>query len=213
MANILTMADSSQTPAEVEKKPVHTLILDASPLLLNTPGISTLLANGHVLVTTPSVLAEIRGEEARNRIDTLYRPFLTIRTPKPESVKFVKDFARRTGDAAVLSTTDFEVLAVAYEIECERNGGDWRLRKVPGQKRVNGAPPQKPEEDAQQKTAQTSSAADEEDTLDKVQEQKDDLAEKVEAMCLDPSEDPEQEQDEQPMEPGEVDPATGTTTS
>lgn len=128
---------------EETTKPVHTIILDASPLLLNTPGISTLLANGHVLVTTPSVLAEIRGEEARTRIETLYKPFLEIRSPKPESVKHVREFARKTGDGAVLSQTDFEVIALAYDIECERNGGDWRLRAVPGQKRLNGSPPQK----------------------------------------------------------------------
>ncbi|OCT52638.1 20S-pre-rRNA D-site endonuclease nob1 [Cladophialophora carrionii] len=140
------MAESSHVSLEAEKKPIHTIILDASPLLLNTPSISTLLANGHILLTTPSVLSEIRGEEARNRVETLYKPFLTVRTPKPESIKVVKEFARRTGDAAVLSATDFEILGLAYEVECERNGGDWRLRSVPGQKRVNGKPPQKEDE-------------------------------------------------------------------
>ncbi|EHY55152.1 20S-pre-rRNA D-site endonuclease nob1 [Exophiala dermatitidis] len=136
-------ADQKQTPSGSSEttKPVHTIILDSSPLLLNTPSISTLLANGHVLVTTPSVLAEIRAPEARQRIDTLYKPFLTVRTPRPESVKRIKEFARKTGDGAVLSQTDFEVLALAYDIECERNGGDWRLRSIPGQKRVNGRPP------------------------------------------------------------------------
>ncbi|KIX09850.1 uncharacterized protein Z518_00931 [Rhinocladiella mackenziei CBS 650.93] len=142
----------SHTPQETETKPVHTIILDSSPLLLNTPGISTLLANGHVLVTTSSVLAEIRGEEARTRIETLYKPFLTVRSPRPESVKRVKDFARKSGDAAVLSQTDFEILALAYDIECERNGGDWRLRAVPGQKRLNGTPPSKTKEEDDQST-------------------------------------------------------------
>lgn len=41
----------------------------------------------------------------------------------------------------MLSGTDVEVLALAYDLECERNGGDWRLRNAPGQKRVNGRPP------------------------------------------------------------------------
>ena len=76
-------------------------------------------------------------------MENLYLPFVTLRSPKPESVKFVKEFARKTGDAAVLSQTDIEVLALAYDLECERNGGDWRLRRAPGQKRVNGAPPVK----------------------------------------------------------------------
>ena len=124
-------------------KPVHTIILDSSPLLLNTPSISTLLSNSNALVTTPSVISEIKNEEARSRVDTLYKPFLTLRTPNPDSVKFVKDFARKTGDGAVLSQTDYEILALAYELECERNGGDWRLRNAPGQKRMNGSPPEK----------------------------------------------------------------------
>lgn len=148
---------SPETPAE--QKPIHTILLDSSPLLLNTPGISTLLANGHVLVTTASVIAEIRGEEARTRIETLYKPFLEIRTPKPESVKLVKEFARRTGDGAVLSQTDFEVLALAYDIECERNGGDWRLRATPGQKRLNGAPPQKEADETAKQDVSTPEAA------------------------------------------------------
>ncbi|KEF51877.1 uncharacterized protein A1O9_12215 [Exophiala aquamarina CBS 119918] len=134
------MAQASP-PATVVDKPIHTIILDSSPLLLNTPGISTLLAHGHDLVTTPTVIAEIRGEEARSRIDTLYKPFLTIRAPRSESIKLIKDFARKTGDGAVLSATDFEILALAYDIECERNGGHWRLRSTPGQKRLNGSPP------------------------------------------------------------------------
>jgi RNA-binding protein NOB1 len=130
------------TPA----KPIHTIVLDSSPLLLNTPSLSTLLAKSHALVTTPSVIAEIRDPAARTRVENLYLPFITLRSPKPESIKFVKDFARRTGDAVVLSHTDVEVLALAYDLECERNGGDWRLRRVPGQKRVNGSPPAKVEQ-------------------------------------------------------------------
>lgn len=134
-----------------ENKPIHTILLDASPILLNTPSISTLTASCTALVTTPAVINEIKGEEARTRFETLYRPFIEIRTPNPESIKIVKDFARRTGDLAVLSATDIEVLALAYDLECERNGGDWRLRSVPGQKRVNGAPPKKEESSDQHK--------------------------------------------------------------
>lgn len=137
------MTETSTLDQTVVVKPIHTIILDSSPLLLNTPPISTLLANAHSLVTTPSVLSEIRGEEARSRIDTLYLPFLTIRSPRSETIKLVKDFARKTGDGAVLSSTDFEVLALAYDIECERNGGNWRLRSTPGQKRLNGSAPSK----------------------------------------------------------------------
>jgi RNA-binding protein NOB1 len=126
---------------EPQSKPIHTIILDSSPLLLNTPSLSTLFSQSQLLVTTQSVISEIRDPDARSRVENLYLPFLKIRSPKPESVKFVRDFARQTGDAAVLSGTDVEILALAYDLECERNGGDWRLRRVPGQKRVNGSVP------------------------------------------------------------------------
>ncbi|PYH69343.1 rRNA-binding endoribonuclease [Aspergillus vadensis CBS 113365] len=126
-------------------KPVHTIVLDAGPILKNTPPLSTLLAQCEELLITPSVVSEIRDPDARQRVETLYLPFLKQRTPSPKSVSVLSEFARKTGDRAVLSKTDIEVLALAYEIECERNGGDWRLRSVPGQKQVNGKPPVKEE--------------------------------------------------------------------
>ncbi|GLA96157.1 nin1 binding protein [Aspergillus tubingensis] len=131
-------------------KPVHTIVLDAGPILKNTPPLSTLLAQCEELLITPSVVSEIRDPDARQRVETLYLPFLKQRTPSPKSVSVLSEFARKTGDRAVLSKTDIEVLALAYEIECERNGGDWRLRSVPGQKQVNGKPPVK-EEKAEEK--------------------------------------------------------------
>lgn len=124
-------------------KPVHTIVLDAGPILKNNPPLSTLLAQCEELVITPSVVAEIRDPDARQRVETLYFPFLKQRSPSPKSVALLAEFARKTGDRAVLSRTDIEVLALAYEVECERNGGDWRLRSVPGQKQVNGKPPVK----------------------------------------------------------------------
>jgi RNA-binding protein NOB1 len=89
------------------------------------------------------VIVEIRDPDARARVETLYLPFVTQRAPAPASVAVLAEFARKTGDRAVLSKTDIEVLALAYEVECERNGGDWRLRSVPGQRGVNGRPPVK----------------------------------------------------------------------
>jgi RNA-binding protein NOB1 len=136
------MADTVSTPP----KPVHTIVLDAGPIIKNTPPLSTLLAQCDEIITTPSVLNEIRDPDARARVETLYLPFLKQRTPNPNSFNVISEFARKTGDRSVLSRVDIEVLALAYEIECERNGGDWRLRSVPGQKRVNGKPPVKEEE-------------------------------------------------------------------
>lgn len=135
------MAENIASPP----KAVHTIVLDAGPILKNTPPLSTLLAQCEEIITTPSVLAEIRDPDARLRVETLYLPFLKQRSPTPQSFNVISEFARKTGDRSVLSRTDIEVLALAYEIECEKNEGDWRLRSVPGQKRINGKPPVKEE--------------------------------------------------------------------
>lgn len=124
-------------------KPVHTIVLDAGPLLKNEPTISTLTGQCQNLLTTPSVISEIRDENARSRIETTLLPFLTIRSPSEKSLRFVTDFSRKTGDLAVLSSTDLLCLALTYELECEQNGGDWRIRNVPGQNGTNGLPPRK----------------------------------------------------------------------
>ncbi|MCJ1224626.1 Nin1 binding protein [Toensbergia leucococca] len=122
------------------EKPVHTIVLDAGPILKNDPSISSLLAKSEKLVTVPSVISEIKDQATRSRVEAIMLPFLEIRIPSVQGVKAITDFARRTGDLAVLSKSDIAVLALAHDIECERNG-DWRLRKTPGQKKLNGSPP------------------------------------------------------------------------
>lgn len=128
------------------EKPIHTLVLDTGSIIKNEPPVSTLLKQSEALVTAPEILSEIRDADTRSRVDTTLKPFLTLRSPSPASVKFVTDFARRTGDLAVLSRPDILIIALTYEVECERNGGDWRLRRAPGQKRINGSAPQKASE-------------------------------------------------------------------
>lgn len=132
------------------QKPTHTLVLDAGPILKNEPPVSSLLAQAEALITVPAVISEIRDAAARSRVETTLLPFVTLRNPTPASVKVITDFARKTGDFEVLSRPDVQILALAYELECERNGGDWRLRKTPGQKRMNGPPPKKAEIEAEE---------------------------------------------------------------
>jgi RNA-binding protein NOB1 len=139
--------DAEPTPANTAK-PIHSLILDTGPLIKNDPPISALLSQAETLYTLPSVLTEIRDEATRARVSTQLQPFITQRSPKPESVKFCEGFARKTGDLGVLSKTDLWLIALAYELEVERNKGDWRLRREPGQKGLNGKPPSKEEEQA-----------------------------------------------------------------
>ena len=124
-------------------KPVHTLVLDTGAIIKNEPSVSTLISKADSLVTVPAIISEIKDAVTRSRVETMLMPFLTIRTPSPASMQFVTEFARRTGDLPVLSKPDLQIIALTYELECERSGGDWRLRKVPGQKTLNGPFPAK----------------------------------------------------------------------
>ncbi|KAI1841487.1 hypothetical protein JX266_012327 [Neoarthrinium moseri] len=142
-------AEAPSTASPPPSKPIHTLILDTGPLIKNDPPLSTLLAQAEELYTLPSVLPEIKDAATRARVETQLLPFLKLRSPKPESVKFATDFARRTGDLEVLSRPDLHLIALAYELECERNGGDWRLRNEPNQKRLNGRSPAQLAKDAE----------------------------------------------------------------
>lgn len=129
---------TSQTTTSTTYKPIHSLVLDTGPLIKNDPSVSALVSRAEVLYTIPSVISEIRDPATRTRVETTLLPFVTVRAPGPASIKFVTDFARRTGDLAVLSRPDIEVIALGYELELERNNGDWRLRNTPAQKTLNG---------------------------------------------------------------------------
>jgi RNA-binding protein NOB1 len=139
--------------AATTPKPIHSLIIDAGPIIKNEPSISTLLGQAEIIYTIPAVVSEIRDPATRSRVETTLLPFLTLRAPRPASVKIISDFARKTGDLEVLSRPDIHLMALAYELECERNHGDWRLRSVPGQKRLNGAPPLVTGENAKEEKA------------------------------------------------------------
>ncbi|KAK9468465.1 Nin one binding Zn-ribbon like-domain-containing protein [Lipomyces arxii] len=117
---------------------VNTLVLDAGPLITN--GHSTLAGLAEEFFTTPSVQSEIRDERARQNL-LLWGEKLKVRQPLPKYFQIVSEFAKKTGDYGVLSVTDLQILALTYELECEKNGGDWRLRKAPGQAKINGPSP------------------------------------------------------------------------
>lgn len=138
----MAATESPATSVDATTKPIHSLVLDTGPLIKNDPPASVLLARAEKLYTLPNIISEIRDAATRARVETTLLPFVTLRSPRPESLKFIADFAKKTGDYGVLSRPDMEVLALGYELECERNGGDWRLRNTPGQKGLNGRPQQ-----------------------------------------------------------------------
>ena len=123
----------------MSSKPLHAIVLDAGPILKNDPGVSSLQSKAEIIVTSPSILKEIKDVNARSRMETLLQPFLTIMSPSPQSIKFVSEFAKKSGDLGVMSPADVECLALTYQLECER-GGRERLRTAPrGQKVMDGS--------------------------------------------------------------------------
>ncbi|KAK4198863.1 Nin one binding Zn-ribbon like-domain-containing protein [Triangularia verruculosa] len=152
-------APVAEQPVQTSDRKVHSLVIDANAIIRNDPTVSTLLSQAEELYTIPAVVSEIRDEATRSRYQTTLAPFIKLRTPGPESMAFVTAFARRTGDLQVLSKPDLQLLALTYELEVERNGGDWRLRKDPTQKTVNGKPPGKEEEAKTEDSAPVPEAA------------------------------------------------------
>lgn len=53
-----------------------------------------------------------------------------------------------------MSKPDIHLLALCYELEIERNGGDWRIRNNPTQKGLNGKPPGKEDPAAEKKESE-----------------------------------------------------------
>jgi RNA-binding protein NOB1 len=156
---------------EESPKPVHTLVLDTGAIIKNEPSVSTLISKADSLVTVPAIISEIKDAVTRSRVETMLMPFLTIRSPSPASMQFVTEFARRTGDLPVLSKPDLQIIALTYELEVERNGGDWRLRKVPGQKGLNGPVPGK-EGESKEVASQDASNVEAEEKIEEQPQQK-----------------------------------------
>lgn len=121
-------------------------------MLKNDPPISSLLAKAGQLVTVSNIISEIRDATARSRIETTWMPFLNITTPSPQSLRMITDFARKTGDLAVLSRPDIEILALTFELESQRNGLS-NIRTTPGQQLRKAKPPNSRPENASGKPA------------------------------------------------------------
>jgi len=115
----------------------HHLILDAGPLLSLTP-LRHLAQSFH---TTPLVLAELRDPKAREHWERLGLSGVNVKveTPTPEAMAKVIEFAKKTGDFAVLSKTDLSVIALTYQYEIEVNGNA-NIRTELGQRRHPLAP-------------------------------------------------------------------------
>ncbi|PSN74461.1 D-site 20S pre-rRNA nuclease [Corynespora cassiicola Philippines] len=133
------------------EKPIHSLIVDTGPLIKNTISISTIINQAEELYTTPAIISEIRDPATRANVENTLLPFLKVRSPSPASYEAVTAFSKKTGDFPVLSRQDLGILALAYEIHCQKHGGPWGLRNAPGQP-LNARPGEKNQEDGEAST-------------------------------------------------------------
>ncbi|XP_061863874.1 RNA-binding protein NOB1 [Colius striatus] len=95
------------------------------------------------LYTVPEVLAEIRDRAARRRLSALPCE-LRLRRPRPELLRLVTDFSKKTGDYPSLSAADLQVLALTCQLQAETDGTG-SLRWEPQDKVRLSSTPQHPE--------------------------------------------------------------------
>ncbi|NXH53052.1 NOB1 protein, partial [Rhabdornis inornatus] len=73
------------------------------------------------LYTVPEVLAEIRDRPTRRRLAALPCE-LRVRRPRPELLRLVTEFSKKTGDYPSLSAADLQVLALTCQLQAEIDG-------------------------------------------------------------------------------------------
>ncbi|NWZ70145.1 NOB1 protein, partial [Acrocephalus arundinaceus] len=73
------------------------------------------------LYTVPEVLAEIRDRPTRRRLAALPCE-LRVRRPRPELLRLVTEFSKKTGDYPSLSAADLQVLALTCELQADIDG-------------------------------------------------------------------------------------------
>ncbi|KAF8551480.1 hypothetical protein OG21DRAFT_1417902 [Imleria badia] len=96
------------------------LVLDSGPLL----SLSPLRGLADTYLTVPQVLDELKDKRAREHFHQLGLSTgvrVNIRNPDPASLTQVIQFAKKTGDYAVLSHADICVLALTHTLQLEEN--------------------------------------------------------------------------------------------
>ncbi|XP_064016278.1 RNA-binding protein NOB1 [Pogoniulus pusillus] len=73
------------------------------------------------LYTVPEVLAEIRDRPTRRRLAALPCE-LRLRRPRPDLLRLVTEFSKKTGDYPSLSAADLQVLALTCQLQDETDG-------------------------------------------------------------------------------------------
>ncbi|XP_069988761.1 RNA-binding protein NOB1 isoform X1 [Penaeus vannamei] len=119
------------------------LVADTAAFVKNVP----LWEYGEEICSTPEVIGEIRDRHTKQHIQSLPVK-IELKQPKPESIKFINEFSKKTGDFASLSLADIKVLALTYELEVEVQGGSGHLRSEPEKTVTEYSKPKKITDDA-----------------------------------------------------------------
>ena len=107
--------------------PISSMVLDAGAFITGAK-LDCFGANV-TYWTTPRVMAELR--DARTQSALAAFPFaLSTRAVSDAALGAVSRFAAQTGDLAVLSATDLEIIALTYMLEVEANGTQF-IRDAP----------------------------------------------------------------------------------
>ncbi|THV08300.1 hypothetical protein K435DRAFT_832826 [Dendrothele bispora CBS 962.96] len=101
-----------------QKPKCKQLVLDAGPLL----SLSPLRGLAETFVTVPQVLAELKDKNAKEHLERLGLQFgikIELKDPDPASLVAVIQYAKKTGDYAVLSHPDLCVLALTHTLHMQ----------------------------------------------------------------------------------------------
>ncbi|XP_071445419.1 RNA-binding protein NOB1 [Hetaerina americana] len=108
---------------------INHLIVDTSGFLKN-PELQNI---GVSIYTVQNVIDEVTSKSQIRKLVVL--PYeLQIKEPNAESIKFITDFSKKTGDYHCLSATDIRVMALTYQLELEFIGSS-HLKSEPQQSR------------------------------------------------------------------------------
>ncbi|XP_051725808.1 RNA-binding protein NOB1 [Ctenopharyngodon idella] len=123
------MSDATLLPTvKMEAAMVEHVVADTGAFIKR----ASLQEIGKNIYTLKDVVDEIRDKPTKRSLAFL--PYkLNFKEPFPEHIRFVTEFAKKTGDYPSLSATDIKVLALTYQLEIENVGTD-HLKKEPEKK-------------------------------------------------------------------------------
>nr|CAG4651912.1 EOG090X07WR [Triops cancriformis] len=124
----------------MSNKKVKRLVADSAAFLRN----AQMQNIAEEIYTIRDVVGEIRDSATKQRLQVL--PYeLKFREPDVEAIKYITEFAKKTGDYPTLSAVDIRVLALTYQLELEAGNQD-RLKKEPKMVKTVTVGPRAPEE-------------------------------------------------------------------